>query len=245
MKKIAVLSDIHGNLIALKQVVADIERRGVDLIVNLGDHISGPLWPKETLDYLKDQDWIHIRGNHERQLLTQTPEEMGASDKYAWDCLETDDFKWMKSLPKQAKIGSEILLIHGSLLDDKQYLLESISDGHSHLASDDEIKTRLEDENARIILCGHTHIPRIVSINEHLIVNPGSVGLQAYDDVEPEPHVMEVGSPHARYAILEKTGDQWNIELIAISYDYHQAAEQAGKNGRQDWVKGLLKGFMQ
>jgi predicted phosphodiesterase len=84
MKKIAVIADIHGNLIALEQVVADIERRCVDLVINLGDHISGPLWPKETLDYLKTKDWLQIRGNHERQLLTQTPEKMGASDQYTW-----------------------------------------------------------------------------------------------------------------------------------------------------------------
>ena len=83
MKKIAILSDVHGNLIALKEVVADIERRGVDLIVNLGDHISGPLWPKETLDYLKAQTWIQIRGNHERQLLTLEPAQMGPSDQFA------------------------------------------------------------------------------------------------------------------------------------------------------------------
>ena len=114
MNKIAILSDIHGNLIALEQVVADISRRGVDLVVNLGDHISGPLWPKETLDYIKDQDWINIRGNHERQLLTLKPEQMGASDQYARKRLGPDDLEWLSSLPERAAIGKEIILIHGS-----------------------------------------------------------------------------------------------------------------------------------
>ncbi|EOW6434492.1 metallophosphoesterase family protein [Cronobacter turicensis] len=54
-----------------------------------------------------------------------------------------------------------------------------------------------------LILCGHTHIPRSVEISSTcLIVNPGSVGLQAYDDEHPFFHKMEAGSPHARYAIL-------------------------------------------
>ena len=245
MNKIAILSDIHGNLIALKQVVADINRRGVDLVVNLGDHISGPLWPKETLDYIKDQDWINIRGNHERQLLTLKPEQMGASDQYARQYLGTEDLEWLSSLPERAAIDTEITLIHGSPSDDKQYLLETISNGRAILASTDEVKARMADESASIILCGHTHISRIVALAENqLVINPGSVGLQAYDDVEPEPHVMESGSPHARYAILEKNAGQWNVELIAISYDHKKAAEQARRNGREDWVIGLQTGYM-
>lgn len=246
MKRIAVLSDIHGNLIALEKVVQDIERRDVDLVVNLGDHISGPLWPKETLDCLKDQDWVQIRGNHERQLLTQEQEEMGASDQYAHQTLEPSDFHWLNAMPESAKIGAEILLCHGSPTSDKQYLLETIENGCVRLASPDEINARIRDEAAPIILCGHTHIPRIVALpSNQLVINPGSVGLPAYDDVEPEPHVMEAGTPHARYVIMEKDNDQWQVELIAVSYDHHKAAEQALKNGREDWAVGLRTGFMQ
>jgi len=57
MKKIAVLSDIHGNIAALEEVAADIETRQVDRVFNLGDHISVPLYPKETLQFLMKQDW--------------------------------------------------------------------------------------------------------------------------------------------------------------------------------------------
>jgi putative phosphoesterase len=245
MKKIAVLSDIHGNLIALEKVVQDIERRGVDLVVNLGDFISGPLWPKETLEYLKAQDWIHIRGNHERQLLTQAPRNMGISDQYAWQTLEADDLKWLHSLPKRAEIGTDIVLCHGSPSDDKQYLLETIANGHARLASPDEIEVRIGNESASIILCGHTHIPRVVAISDNqLVVNPGSVGLPAYDDVEPEPHVMETGSPHARYAILERYAGEWIVDLVSVTYDHHRAAKKARDNGREDWAIGLQTGFL-
>lgn len=54
-----------------------------------------------------------------------------------------------------------------------------------------------------IILCGHSHVPGVVEMSNHvLIVNPGSVGLQAYRDDFIEPHITETGSPHAKYSIL-------------------------------------------
>lgn len=88
MKRLAVISDIHGNILALEAVAADIKRRNVDGIVNLGDHISGPLWPKETIEFLMKQEWIQIRGNHDRQLIQQIPKDHGLSDKYAFQYLD-------------------------------------------------------------------------------------------------------------------------------------------------------------
>jgi hypothetical protein len=77
-----------------------------------------------------------------------------------------------------------------------------------------------------------------------LIINPGSVGLPAYEDINPQYHVMETGSHHARYAILEYKNGRWQAELIAVDYDYQQAAAQAGKNGRLDWEYSLQTGRM-
>lgn len=77
----------------------------------------------------------------------------------------------------------------------------------------------------RTELCGHTHIPRSLELrSEALMVNPGCVGLQAYDDV-PFLHKMESGSPHARYAILEKHNGKWSVELRKVSYNWDEAAE--------------------
>ena len=66
--RLAVISDIHGNIRALEAVLADIETRGADAIVNLGDCVTGPLWPRETLDLLKSLSLITVRGNHDRLL---------------------------------------------------------------------------------------------------------------------------------------------------------------------------------
>lgn len=67
--KIAIISDIHGNLLALQAVLADIARQDVDQTVNLGDSLSGLLQPAQTADLLMAQSFPTIKGNHERQLL--------------------------------------------------------------------------------------------------------------------------------------------------------------------------------
>ena len=64
--RIAVISDIHGNLAALDEVLADIARRGADLTVNLGDICASPLWPRETFERLEDLKLSTVRGNHDR-----------------------------------------------------------------------------------------------------------------------------------------------------------------------------------
>jgi putative phosphoesterase len=245
MKRIAVLSDIHGNILALEKVVQDLEQRDIDLIVNLGDHLSGPLWPKETVDFLKQQTWIQIRGNHERQLITQNPKELGLSDLYAYQILNSDDLNWLRTLSPFVEIDKEISIFHGSPKNDLTYLLETIENGRPRLATSAEVTERINGIKSPVILCGHSHIPRVIGTKEgQLIVNPGSVGLPAYDDTKPEPHRMETGSPHARYAIIQEDDGRWNVELIAIWYDHQKAAEQARRNKRSDWQIGLQTGYM-
>lgn len=250
MSPLALLSDIHGNLLALECVVADLHRRGVQRVFNLGDHLSGPLWPKETAQFLMAQDWIQILGNHDRQLVSQNPAQHSPSDRYAFEQLNEPELNWLRSLPSSLEVENEFwepafLLFHGSPSSDTIYFLETVEHGRARLATQAEIKERLGKTPRRIMLCGHTHIPRVVELPEQiLIVNPGSVGLPAYDDVLPEYHVVETGSPHARYALLEKRDGSWLVELIALEYDHHRAAEQARLNGRPDWEIALRTGFM-
>lgn len=245
MERIALVSDIHGNIAALETVAADIKHRNVDSIINLGDNISGPLWPKETIKYLAKQNWIHIRGNHDSNLIKQNPAEHGLSDRYAFQFLDDADKKWLAGLPSILEMRNGLLLFHGTPTNDKVYLLETVEQGRARLASYNEIIPRLGDLKQHIILCGHTHIPRVVQLpGEIMIINPGSVGLQAYDDVLPEPHVMETGSPHTRYSIIENRDGIWSVEMIVLEYDYRSAAERAKMNNRPDWVIALETGYM-
>jgi hypothetical protein len=77
-----------------------------------------------------------------------------------------------------------------------------------------------------------------------VIVNGGSVGIQAYEGHHPVPHVVEVGSPHARYAIAERAAGQWTVDLLAVPYDWAAAARIAEEHARPEWGQALRTGFM-
>lgn len=244
MKKIAILSDIHGNMPALEKVTEDLKTRQVDCVFNLGDHVSGPLWPGETIQYLMKQDWIQIRGNHDDHLANQDPMDHGLSDRYAYQKLNKTELEWLKALPFSLEIQDEFLLFHATPGSATTYLLETVEHGRVRLATQEEISERLGKVQSRVILCGHTHIQRVIELPDNkLLINPGSVGLPAYSDVSPEYHVVENGSPHARYAIMEKVNRHWRIETIAIEYDYKLASDQAHKNNRYDWEVSIRTGF--
>ncbi|MGB9988899.1 metallophosphoesterase family protein [Massilia sp. SM-13] len=243
--RIAAISDIHGNLLALEAVLADIAQRGADVTVNLGDILSGPLQPAATADRLMPLDMPTIAGNHERQVLTHALERMGESDRYAYDHISELHRAWLHSLPSTLRLAPDVLLVHGTPSTDLVYWLESVDADGQRPASYAEVVERAGDVQASLILCGHTHVPRSVLLDDgRLIVNPGSVGLQAYEDVHPHPHRAENGTPHARYAMLERRGSAWLIEQIAVPYDWHAASAMAAANGRPDWAHALATGRM-
>ena len=241
--RIAVLSDIHGNAPALEAVLTDIKARSVDLIVNLGDILSGPLFPNETADILRPLDLPTIAGNHERQLLTLAPESMNLSDRYTRDVLRKDHLAWLASHPARAKPAPDVLMTHGSPASDVEYWMETFEDGKVRPATVEEIKSRTPDLEEAVLLCGHTHIPRTVALNAgQRVVNPGSVGLPAYDDIYPIPHVMETHDPRASYAVIENAEDEWDVEFFLVNYDFEVSALQADRNGRPEWAHALREG---
>jgi predicted phosphodiesterase len=243
--RIAVLSDIHGNLAALEAVVADFTRRGAAIVVNLGDSVSGPLRPRATAEYLMAQGWIHLAGNHERQLLTHAPEELGLSDAYARGRLTRDALAWMAALPPALAASEELFLCHGTPTSDAAYFLETVEPTGARPATPEEIEARLGDVTSTMILCGHTHVPRSVrSARGQWIVNPGSVGLPAYTEEKPLPHTMETGSPDARYAIVERSPAGWSTQLLTVPYDHLAMARLARSRGRTDWANALATGFV-
>jgi putative phosphoesterase len=243
--RLALVSDIHGNLAALEAVVADIRRRGADRIVNLGDNLSGPLLPLETAQYLMGQGWPTLAGNHDRQILDEGPGPRIPSDAYAHACLTPEAFEWLRALPPTLDLTARIHLCHGTPRSDLEYFLETLEAGHVHAASAQDIERRLGAVRADVVACGHTHVARAVkSRRGQLIVNPGSVGLQAYDDEHPHPHVVQNGSPDARYAIVEDTPGGWVAALLSVPYDHRAMAQLARRRGRPEWAHALLTGYM-
>ncbi len=254
--KIAAISDIHGNLLALEAVLADIASSGVDVTVNLGDILSGPLWVAETAERLMALHLPTIRGNHERQVLNFAPDRMGASDAFAAARLQPAQREWLSGLPETLRLGDEVFCCHGTPRSDLAYFLETVIPGFAGAGSPGVRAATLAEASERagdtlqgvangLILCGHTHVPRVLRLADgRLVVNPGSVGLQAYDDLHPHPHIVENATPHARYALLTRLAAGWQVELRCVPYDWNAAADLAEANRRGDWADALRSGFM-
>lgn len=238
--RLAIVSDIHGNLPALHAVVTDAGR--VDGWLNLGDTLAGPLWPAETAAYLMQQGWPTIAGNHERQMLANDRSRMSAADRHAAERLSAPQRDWMAALPTSMKPAAGLHCVHGTPASDIECFLHTVAPAGMREATPEEIAARLGAATATLVLCGHTHLPRHVVVGGTQVVNPGSVGLQAYDHDQPFAHVVENGTPQARYAVIESSADGWAVTLHAVGYDHELAARQAERAGRGDWADALRTG---
>ncbi|WP_085025128.1 metallophosphoesterase family protein [Ensifer aridi] len=244
--KIAVISDIHGNDLALEAVLSDIDAQGIPEIVNLGDHFSGPLNAAQTANMLIDRNIPAIRGNHDRYLLTRDPAEMGPSDRVAYDELEKRHFDWLAELPETLVYRNALFLCHGTPASDETYWMEALTaDGVVHMAGRKAIESFAEGIDYPVILCGHTHIARAVRLADgRLLVNPGSVGCPGYDDDQPVAHKVETGSPDARYAIVEHAAGGWSVTFRCVGYDHMAISRLAADRNRPEWARALATGFL-
>ncbi|TYK65016.1 metallophosphoesterase family protein [Colwellia echini] len=243
--KIALLSDIHSNVYALDAVLKDVAKHSVDLKANLGDILYGPIAPKATFELLMEHEFVTISGNQDRQIYESTQAEIEANPtmQFILDDLGAKPLDWMKSLPFDKQVNDEVYFCHGTPKSDLIYLLEDVSQGHAMLRSDSEIIDLLAGQSSKLICCGHTHTPRAVNLSSsQLVVNPGSVGLQAYTDDEPVIHSMENYSYHASYSIVEKINGAWRVQNIKVPYNYQLAVNESTKRNRSDWVHFLSTG---
>ncbi len=238
--RLAVISDIHGNLVALEAVLAHIASRAPDAIVNLGDSVTSPLWPRETLELLETRAIPTVRGNHDRWLVDQP--SIGVTPTIAYTRAQLSDHQrqTLYSLPAALRPVDGVLAVHGTPASDTSYLLEDLADGRIAFATAEVLGQRLQGVTQGLILCGHSHIQHFAAApGGRLVLNPGSVGCPRYADND-EPFIAEAGSPHARYAIATKGKTGWSVEMIALEYDWSVVAERAAKNGRRDWEYGFL-----
>jgi predicted phosphodiesterase len=244
MHSIAVLSDIHGNRWALEAVLDDIRGRGIRDMVNLGDSLYGPLDPAGSAQILLELDMPTVRGNEDR-IVSDDPSlhPEAPSLPFVQAELKPEHLDWLKKLPFTTSAFGDFFLCHGSPENDNDYLLREVLAEGSRLLPLDAVARRLREISQPVILCGHDHLPSSLRLpgGRH-VVNPGSVGLPAYRDDHPFPHVMESGSPHARYSIVTPLPPGFTVENIAIAYDWSRAAAAAAANGRPDWAEYLGSG---
>jgi predicted phosphodiesterase len=238
--RLAIVADIHGNLLALEAVLQDLRRHAPDLVVNLGDVVTGPLWPRETCELLDTLRLPTLRGNHDRWIAAMPADETCPSIRFTHDALTAEQRAALGALPMTLTFEDDILAVHGTPASDVEYLLEEKVEGRLSLATPPTLAARLGGVAARLILCGHSHHQHSAfAPGGRLVVNPGSVGHPRAVDNADRMRV-EAGSPHARYALLTRRGGEWNAEMVALAYNWSAAAQRARSLGRDDWADAFL-----
>lgn len=242
--QLAVISDIHGNSWALQAVLGDMENRQINRIVNLGDCLYGPLDPLGTAQTLIQLNIPTVCGNEDRIIVDPPKEqEHPPTLRFVRESLSPEHLAWLRSLELTAASYDNFFLCHGTPEQDDEYLLHEVTHSGVFMRKTGELRAKLCSVELPVVLCGHDHVPHTVYLPDgRLIINPGSVGLPAYTDDFPFPHVMEAGSPHARYSIISGTDIGWRVENIAVPYDWESAAQTALKNKRPDWAEWLKRG---
>lgn len=193
--KIAIISDIHGNIDALEAVMVDIEEQKCDKVFVLGDYAMAGPNPGAVVDWFfkkqLDKNYIMIQGNTDSMIVNYTDslyEELRNKAPIMAEALKDDarilnsiqkDF--LKNLPAQVETieeGIKILLVHGSPRRNNEDIMPDIS-----LETLDEI---LKGVDSDVVLCGHTHLPCGFQTKEKkTVVNVGSVGRPFTENAKP------------------------------------------------------------
>jgi len=232
--KIALISDIHGNLPALEAVYQSIKEKGIHEIYNLGDSLYGPLWPEETAQFLMNYNIKSIMGNEDEALIKNSIKN--EAEKYTLSQLSEKSINWIRNLPDFYK-NENITLFHGSPDNNQKYFLERIYRGKILLKDNEELLESVKNIKTKYIGFGHSHLERVLILNEKILINAGSVGWPAFLDDHPK-HKIETFNNYAKYVIINNK----NIEIYNIAYDYKKACRRAEKNNRADWAKFLEYG---
>jgi predicted phosphodiesterase len=239
--RIAIISDVHGNVVALRRVLAHLATQSVDLVVNLGDCVSAPLWPSETYDELAQLGATTVRGNHDRVLGNPKWMHDSATVAFASAALSEAARATLVALPTTLLIDDDIFAVHGTPESDVQYLLEDSIDGRLCFATSAMLGERLRGTVGSLVLCGHSHLQHTAwAPGRRLVINPGSVGCPRYSG-NADPWINEAGSAHARYAMATRRAGSWSAELFVLDYDWTPVVERARSVGRDDWATAFMK----
>jgi predicted phosphodiesterase len=237
--KVALISDIHGNLPALEAALADIRTHGTDQIIFLGDAATLGPQPKETLDLLRTLDCVCIMGNHDAALLDltraadlQIGASLFASLEWGQSLLNETDFAFLRSFRPtyELELGNTLSLLcfHGSPRSNTDMILstttDAIMDGY------------FAGQPATILAGGHTHVQMLRQRGMQAIINTGSVG-----SAFMEPFLYNGTTPRlipwAEYALVRAEHGGWSVDLRRVPFDTESVcrALEAGDNPSRDW----------
>ena len=243
--KIAILSDIKSNVYALQAVLDDIKSKQIDVMLNLGDSFYGPIEPKATYDLLRQNQFINLMGDQDRKILESSLAQLEENEtlRYTYSDLGEEVLYWIQDLQFEKLIGADYYMIHGTYLDDSVYMLEDISSGQAKLRDDKKILEIIDDIKSTFIMCGNSCLPRCITLSTgQIVINPGSVGLQAFKSDTPSKHIIENNTPDASYGIVTVEDNNYSVQPVRVAYDYEKAALKAEENNRKDWAYSLRTG---
>jgi len=210
--RIAILSDVHGNVRALEAVLADVRARGpFDQILNGGDLAFGGPRPREAMALLPARNFPTIIGNTDQWVagLAAPPGPALAVTEWTRAKLTDDDLAALRALPMSRRIepagGPTLVLVHATPT--------STTDSVNPDAPPDVLTGMLREARAQTLAYGHIHRPYVREVPEGTVVNVGSVGLP-FD-----------GLPRPAWAILTLEGGRWHAEIVRVIYDADAVAQ--------------------
>ena len=230
MTRIAVLSDVHGNLVALEATLADIRREKVDAILVAGDHVVNGPDPAGVVDALRaleaDGAFI-VAGNTDIAVADfdfgaaypsyqdGVPDTIRAAAEWALEALSDAHLDWLRRLPVERRLvaGDDalVLVVHGSPGSQPRGLDQALDPG--------VIYERVSPTDARVICVGHTHVPEIRDLGWKIIVNAGSAGF-VFD-----------GDPTASWALITVDGGTVDAVIRRSAFDTMAVANAISERG--------------
>jgi predicted phosphodiesterase len=215
--RVGLISDIHGNLLALEAVLAELERDRPDRLVCLGDVVAGPR-ANEALARIRALDCPVIMGNWDAwsvdgmpEPATPVEEKLYANGAYWAERLTADDRDFIRTFEARIELelgpGGRPLCFHGSP--------KSYDDWIVATTPDNEVAEMLAGYDAPILIGGHTHLQMVRRYEGALLLNPGSVGMP-FERWSPEDVKI---APRAEYAVLTASDGRLAVDLRRIGYD--------------------------
>jgi protein phosphatase len=253
--KIAIISDIHGNLEALKATLKDIKKRQVDKIICLGDIIAKGIHPKECIDLIKKQCEIVIQGNcdkyfaMEHEDFEQMPEQEKKRIKWNKSMINKEDRDYLLNLPFSYEFymsGSLVRLFHATNKVNNKAILNvnSIERKYEMFLPS---KYTLSDNIADVVIYGHIHHPYMDKIYNKTLINIGSVG-NSFDVIRnntKDSNVLE--TTKAYYLIIEgeyeskEYNSEISFQFIKVPYDIEKELQDENINIEKENYRFELK----
>ena len=205
--RVGLISDIHGNRVALEAVLADMPP--VDRLVCAGDVVGYNPWHADCVDAMRERDVPTVMGNHDRAVAGGSDfafnSMAGAGVRHAREVLDDDQLKWLAALPNErTACEGRVRLVHGHPDDPNRYTYPAQFGPHL-----------LDEED--VLVLGHTHVQHHERYEDGAVVNPGSVG-------QPRD-----GDPRAAYAVLDL--DELQVEERRVEYDVDEVVAAIASAG--------------